>query len=364
MATEIINAFNIFIDTERCLNSSSDGDNIALTLNQTPITCSDNQFIRLSLQNFSAYKSFTNINPNNNTFRITHDGSTPQTNKALYIPPANYENRHDLALAFATSLGNQLATDLNKTYSIPNATLKPQQSGSSDNIISFTLKFTTNHNLNTLLIRTLISDGDSFEILGTNRIKEINDGLASSCDVDLTTNPDEITVQCYYNAQLSSQQNVYLKTDINSTSIQTESFSSGDADKGGGSKMTVSNILGRMIIDNEFINFNTSSSDEYSINLSTKMINHMRLFITDSHGRNIPPNIKYNANNTPYYSTNQDQLKLGNRSFECVIKVEIMQYTGIQNNTLITEKTGSSIPARFELYNPYNLNGKPRVGRM
>ena len=361
MATEIVNAFNIYIDTERCLNSTSDGDSINLTLNHVPITCSDNQFIRMSLQNFSAYKSFTNINPNNNMIRITHDGATPQTDKALYLPPANYGSLNDLAKSLADLIGNQLASDLVLTYTVPSATLLPPQAGTSDNIISFTLKFSGNHGLSTLLIRTLIDDGDSFEILGTNRIRE-DDGtpawhLLNSVNLDLSV-LDEVTVNCLYNAQLSSQQNVYLKTDINSTSIQTESFVSGNNDTNGGSKISSSQILGRMIVDNDFINFNTSSSDEYCINLSTKIINHMRLFITDSHGRKIPPNVKY-LNNEPVYPT--DQLRLGNRSFEAVLKVEIMQYTGQRNNHFITEKTGSSIPARFELYSPYSLNGKPRV---
>jgi hypothetical protein len=365
MATEIVNAFNIFIDTERCLNSTSDGDSINLTLNHVPITCSDNQFIRMSLQNFSAYKSFTNINPNNNVIRITHDGATSQTDTKLYLPCANYGSLNDLAQNLADLIGNQLAADLSITYTGYDAVLPPQ-AGTSDNIISFTLDFSGNHNLSTLLLRTLIVDGDSYEILGTNRIREDDDtpawDLLNSVSVDLTIS-NKVTVNCLYNAQLSSQQNVYLKTDINSTSIQTESFVSGNNDTNGGSKISSSQILGRMIVDNDFINFNTSSSDEYSINLSTKIINHMRLFITDSHGRKIPPNVKY-LNNEPVATVgypNIDQLRLGNRSFEAVLKVEIMQYTGQRNNHFITEKTGPSIPARFELYSPYSLNGKPRV---
>ena len=343
------------MDTERCLNSSSDGDSINLSLSNTPITCSDNQFIRISLQNFSAYKSFTNINPNNNTFRITHNGSNAQTDKALYIPPGNYSSINDLASKFATILGNQLAADLTLTYTVPNATLLPPQSGTSDNIISFTLKFNASHNITDLKIRTLIDDGDTFEVLGTNRISD-DDGtpawhLLDSCNVDLSVT-DEVTVNCYYNAQLSSQQNVYLRSDLNSTSIQTESFIAGNNDKNVGSKISSSNILGRMIIDNDFVNFNTASSDEYSINVGSKMINHMRLFITDSHGRKIPPNIKY-QNNVPVYPQS-DQLRLGNRSFEAVIKVDILQYTNVRNNQLITEKGEETIPARFELYNPLN----------
>ena len=55
MATEVVNSYNIYVDTERYLNNTSDGDSIMLSLNQTPITCGDNQFIRLTLQSFSMY---------------------------------------------------------------------------------------------------------------------------------------------------------------------------------------------------------------------------------------------------------------------------------------------------------------------
>jgi hypothetical protein len=361
MSAEVVNAFNIFIDTERCLNSTSDGDGINLTLNHVPITCGENQYIRLSLQNFSAYKSFTNINPNNNMVNITHDGATAQTDTPLFLPCANYSSINDIATAFADLIGTQLASDLGLTYTIPNSKLNPPQSGTTDNIISFTIKFNGNHGLSLLLIRTLIKDGDSFEILGTNRIREDDSTsawhLLNSVNVDLSV-LDEITVNCLYNAQLSSQQNIYLKTDINSTSIQTESFVSGNNDIQGGSKISSSQILGRMIVDTEFINFNTSSSDEYSIHLSTKMINHMKLFITDSHGRKIPPNVKY-LNNLPVYPT--DQLKLGNRSFEAVLKFEIMQYSSSRNNHFVSDKVISNIPARFESYSPYCLNGKPKL---
>ena len=38
MATEVVNSYNIYVDTERYLNNTSDGDSIMLSLNQTPIT--------------------------------------------------------------------------------------------------------------------------------------------------------------------------------------------------------------------------------------------------------------------------------------------------------------------------------------
>ena len=50
MATEVVNSYNIFIDTERNLSSNSNGNRIRLPLSQTPISCAENQFLRLTLQ--------------------------------------------------------------------------------------------------------------------------------------------------------------------------------------------------------------------------------------------------------------------------------------------------------------------------
>ena len=112
MATEVINSYNIFLDTERNLNATSDGDSINLSLNQTPITCSDNQYIRLTLQSFSMYKSFTNVNPNNNIFRITNDGAvSAQTDLPLYLPTQDYASLNSLAAQFALTLATQLSID-------------------------------------------------------------------------------------------------------------------------------------------------------------------------------------------------------------------------------------------------------------
>jgi hypothetical protein len=360
MATEIVNAYNIFIDSERCINSSSDGDSINLTLNQTPISCADNQYIRLSLQSFSMYKSHTNVNTNNNIFRITHDGTTPRVDYPLYIPPANYSSLNDISSTWATQLATQLATDIGGgiSYIIVASSVLPSQSGTSDNIISFTIDFDAAHGLTELLIRTLVTDGDSFEILGTNRIG-INDAASvNSVSVDLSS-PNSVKVQALYNGQLSSQQNVYLRTDVSNTNIQTESYISGFSDEG--SIMSSSNILGRMIVDNDFVVFNTSSSDEYSISLTQRQITHMRVYLTDSHNRPIPQNCKY-VNNVPVAGSSQ--LKLGNRSFEAVIKVEIMQYIHSHNNRLVTAPIPYSISPRFSNPLTYLNNGKPTFGNL
>ena len=336
MANVVANSYNIIIDTERCLNSRSDGDSIYLSLNQTPIECADNQYIRLSLQNFSMYKSHTNVNPNNNMFRITHDGATPQNDLSLYLPPANYSSLNDISSTFANILAEQLKTDIGGiSFTVNN--ILPVQSGTTDNIISFTIKFSSNHGITNLLLRTLVTDGDSFEILGTNRIKQSDSASINSLKVDLS-DPTEVRIQCLYNGQLSSQQNVYLRTDAHNTNIQTESYVSLNNDTG--SSLSSSAILGRMIIDNDFIVFNTSTSDEYSVSLAQRRVTQLRLYITDSHSRSIPENVKY-VNNIP---VSTQQKRLGNRSFECVIKVDIMQRIHSHNNLLDTGPLYPALP--------------------
>jgi len=358
MSTEVVNSYNIFVDTERNINATSDGNSIMLSLNQTPITCSSNQYIRMTLQSFSMYKSFTNVNKNNNVFKITHDGATPQADLALYLPSLDYTNLNALATQFANTLGNQLAADIGGgiTFTIPTTApnaLTPEPATSTDNIITFTIKFSANHNLTQLLVRTLVEDGDSFEVLGTNRIRA-DDGTPAwdalnSLFTDVTTDPTEVRVKCLYNAQLSSQQNMYLRTDINNTNIQTESFVAGSTDITSASSLSSSNILGRMVIDNKFVNFTTGTQMEYFVSLTTKQITHMRLYITDSHGRDIPPNVQTlnNPAQSPVYPALTAQSTLGNRSWEGVIKVDIVQFMGGQNHKLESAPVVHSVPPRF-----------------
>ena len=148
-----------------------------------------------------------------------------------------------------------------------------------------------------VLVRTLVEDGDIFEVLGTNRIRA-DDGtpawhLLNSLTVDLApasaaVPANSIMISCPYNCQLSSQQNVYLRTDTNNTNIQTESFNAENTDVVGATQLSSSRILGRMIIDNDFVNFTTGTQMEYFVNLTTRQPTFLRLYITDSHGRPIP----------------------------------------------------------------------------
>ena len=102
---------------------------------------------------------------------------------------------------------------------------------------------------------------------------------------------------------------------------------------------------------------------EYFVNLTSKTLNFIELFIEDSHGRAIPPGQnyeldqgldsstgKYNPRNildTNLSATANQQNTLGNRSFEGCLKVDVVQVMSPPNNTLQAPRPEPDIPPRF-----------------
>ena len=389
MSTEIVNSYNIFVDSERNVPVSSDGSDLTLSLNQTPIHCDDNQYIRLTLQSFSMYKSFTNVNPNNNVFRIRVDPTSDlDTTKydgtngtgvledfKIALDCQNYGTRLELARQFMTKIGEFAFyyTGIGRQPGFPNIT--PDNSGTGDNIISSTIVFSNPHLLteDNFTIRFMVEDGDIFELLGGDRLYP---GDTTGVSITLDYNPDnlpnaanstKLKVTCRYNAQLSTQQNVYLRTDISNTNIQTDSFNAFNTDNKSDNLLSNSKILARLIIDNEFIVFTSGTQMEFFLNLQTKNLTHMRLHITDSHGREIPANVKRNTaiahvgtagfnQPTDANVTEKSQGILGSRSFEAVIKVDVVQHMGGHNRLMNTEFQENPVAPRFTTHPMQQLN--------
>ncbi len=376
MSFEVVNSFNFFFDSERDRNAQSTGDDLTINLNETPITCSSNQFLRLSLQEFSMYNNSTTINTNNNVFRITckKTGTTVGEiiNKPHMIFPYNPPDVNSLALSLGASVAAAVTGVTGVALSATNPIVTLEQSGAvgtvnGDNFIRVKLTFAAAHLVERLVIKTFVEDGDSFEILGADRIYDIGTTTlptgGDSMLIDTTSSTTEITIKSFYPAQLSSQQNTYLKTNLNSTALQTKSYSSKNTDRqADGAGTESSKILGRIVNNTEFNTFTTQTNMEYFIDLTSRSLNFIQLFIEDSHGRAIPPAILYNTTLTTslaggIWSFSLDysgagtagnkQNTLGNRSFEGALKVDVCQYTQPRNNTLQSPPVPNSFPPRY-----------------
>lgn len=68
--TEVVDSYNFFINTDRNQNSDTSGDNAHLNLGLQPITCGDDEFIRLSVSMFAMRRSWTDINSTNALFNV------------------------------------------------------------------------------------------------------------------------------------------------------------------------------------------------------------------------------------------------------------------------------------------------------
>ena len=351
MATTVINSFNIFIDSGRCISSQSKGDDMHLSLGEMGgISCADNQFLRLTLQDFNMVKNSTNVNRHNNTFRVIINNNlvTDSSGAPSALDNRNFKNIHDVAYNFANKFMAAVIQEVGGGITGAVSELTPASNdnvhGNTDNIISFKVTFsaTVPH---TPIIQFHIDDGDSYELLGGDKITKeleilglgntiLNNQRPSINVVASTTtnNNDTLTVTCKYPAQRFTEEHIYLRTDLPSTNLQTESYASQNDDSRS-NHIGPSRILGKIPISSSVCQFHTETGNEYTINLKQKNFTMMRLHLTDSHGRTLP-----------YVD---GAVTRGNFNFKCTIKVDTMQHLGQQNNQLQTDHPQKSVSARF-----------------
>ena len=339
MATTVVNSFNIFVDSGRCTTAQSKGDDIHLPLSQTPISCADNQFLRLTLQDFNMFKSFPNVNENNKYFRVYKPGEADPSFGAL--KEKNYGNLHTIAKEFGDQIvevikGMYGSTVGGGTVDVLSPGADATDASNSGNIISFDIEFDGTHDFtegNKPIIQFRVSDSDIYELLGGDKITDDTDVTSSSITCEFK-DAKNLNFTCRYPAQRATEQHVYLRSDLPSTNLHTESYDARNTDNKS-THVSPSRILGKIPIRNDGCFFHTSTGNEYTLNIKQKNFTMMRLFLTDSHARPLPV-FNYEGARTT-----------GNFSFKCTIKVEIIQHLGQQNNQLQTDRPQKSISARF-----------------
>lgn len=334
MSEKIVHTHNIFIDTSRADSEGSKGDDFELHLNTQSLDARKGQFIRLTLNDFTMYKNFTDINDNNSAIivRRTNTTGTPasQEETTVDITHQNYETIHDLATDFAAELAKGLAIVSPNTVTATVSNLVPDNTttmdGTTDNIISFTLTFSGAHGFNTdtnvPLVQCYEGKGDSYQIIGGNKIVDGNDITTSSITITQTS-ATVLTIQCLYPAQRSSTSHVYLRTSLTTGATETASLSK-ETDIAGSSEAVYSNILARIPVNTEFCSFASNTGREYFNDFQQKHINNVRLYLTDQHNRRLGrrPNDTSTLTAT---GTGTKQSTLGNLSFSCVIRVDIIE---------------------------------------
>ena len=358
MTDQIMNSFLLYVDTERSKNSNSTGTNIIVPLNESNVVCGDNEFIRLSLVNFSSFRNYPSINLNNNVFQMRCTRAIPPavatTPNDVAILAQNYKNLNDIAVNYATNMAAEILVWLTAAPATagvvnvvalngpaPVSIIQPAAttgaSGTGNNIFDCTFEARDAgnapiaHGITAFIAQFLVSKGDCWAIMGGNRERDPAD---TTTDGMVCTIPTANTIRIVgrYPMQQYTNDYVYVRTNIQSSNMQTPSFNAGDTDVGPG-RVGGSRILARIPSYDVFNYFVTNTQREYFINLTQRSIPELTLYLTDSAGRDLP------------FAPGQNIL--GNMSFSCVIRVEIVRSALAAGQTLQTAPINHPVPPRF-----------------
>lgn len=331
---QIVNSFNIFVDSERAKvvgDGTSKGDDVKIHLEGQTIEAGAGEIIRISMLNFTMFNNLYMIDANNSKFNITYDvGSGLVSDKPnLVLPNKNYNHLNDIADEFADLVGafivaNTGATGYTKTSVLPSATALKV---TSDRLLDITLTVTGSPGLTDFNIQCKESTGDTYCILGGNRLDFDSDHAYSSLKVTLTNSGATVRIQGYYPMQRMSDPYVYVRCGNIQNGLEMSVLSS---DRGRyNSDIINSDILGKVFRDVEFISYASNTGSEYFMNLQQKKLSQLRLFLTDSKGRYLgrvaTDRSTGSAAGLITDADGKTQSSLGNLFFTAVLRVDIIR---------------------------------------
>jgi hypothetical protein len=332
MTEQIINSYNLFVDSDNSLTGT--GTEFQVSVGNAGVNCAEGQMIRVSLMSFNMYKNFYAVNPYNNELVVRTDiGAT-----TINLTEKNYKTIGDIATDLANKVKTALDADAPNVGAFEITSVAPTTNttidDTSDRIISILLTFknggsATAHGLSSCILQSFSSVGDSAILLGGNRIEDPADTTTSSYNVVVATNT--ITITGYYPAQRSTEEHIYLRTDLPNNSLETQSLSSGRSSHS--TEVLSSDILAKIPIDHEFAHFEASTGREFFLNLTSKNVNTMRFYLRDARDRELP-----------VAGTGTAQKTLGNLHASFVLRFDIIQQYNI--GQLQTPPIPRNIPAR------------------
>tara|TARA_R110000787_G_scaffold6733_2_gene23384 strand:+ start:2991 stop:4070 length:1080 start_codon:yes stop_codon:yes gene_type:complete len=356
---KLVEERNFFVDTERVIMGNCLDTFISLP--QNLIRCQANQNMRITLGTFSMRRNFYNVNYNNNKlYFVTEVAGVFDSSAQIVIEEGDYRNYNDANEGICkawetgidtalTSLGvvapasscdyDRITRKLTFTFNVTG--------GVFDNLkmVCFTMpnfRAETGTMLNSIIGNDSESAfQDAHVLLGgcphTNQEASTYAELVEC--IPLTRNagpPVTYNGASIYNANLSTEQNIYMRTDLNNTAFQTSSFDVSSIYP----SVVTSNILAKIPYVNPYkseigedqstpptladtrvynceqdtpiIRYTDNGNDLFSLLLTSKGVASLRLFLTDAYGRRLP-------------EISAEQLKCNGIHFTCSLKVNVYE---------------------------------------
>ena len=140
---QITSSYNLFVDSSTGHNAQTKGDDYIVNLQDAGVHAGEGEHIRMSLTNFSMAKNFTDVNDNNNEFRLKTVNSNPANSidAVVKLDKRNYTSVTDIATNFADKVQGLIAPGDNTAHT-------DMEDIVNNNFIVFTCNTANNHNIN------------------------------------------------------------------------------------------------------------------------------------------------------------------------------------------------------------------------
>jgi len=318
---KVVSSRNFFIDTSSDLDGQ-EGDNTTLHMGGNGVRASDGQLLRISVRSFTMYRQFHRINQNNNRVTLEIDGHT----RDVEITSKNYATVGNIVTDFASKVKTaalslvQAAGSSATTCDVLDAVPLESETmaGTGDRLMAFNLEFNEDHKVLDWSLRCFASQGESFAILGGDRLVDTSTGSSLDCSNESTK---VLRIVGRYPMQRHTDHHVFLRTDLPSTNIETASLQSAVGPHN--THTLASNILGQFEVDTEYVHFKSATESEYFLVLTQRNLSSMRLFLTDSKNRPIA-RLAGSANKTAA-GTGAAQSTTGNLNFSCMLRIDVLE---------------------------------------
>ena len=303
----LVSSQDIYVSTQQSGSASAQGSDdgfnrFRIAMNSNPLTTGNNQYGRLSVTQFSAYRNFYYVNEWNNKVWLTYTHGGSNFAKLIELTKQDYTNIGDIAAEFTTKL---IAALSQATFTVKAGTQSPAagfvkgQTGSG--IFGVTLETTgAAHGFTNVKLqcRQYLQDpsltasspaqgaygfNDSYALLGGKRIGA-QDAAAESFNVVYYAS-DELVITGFFPLQRTTTQYLYMSCSENTSNMESQNISA--AQPLSDTHIVSSSIIAKIPLNDTLIGFQQDQSTPFFVELDNRHISEILFEIKDHHGRTI-----------------------------------------------------------------------------
>jgi hypothetical protein len=366
---QVVNSINFFVDSERCSivgDGQSKGDDVHYNFEGNTIECKDGEVIRLSVVDFYMPNNQYTIDAKNSVASIICSVNGTAMAAAVVktvITRGNYYEVDDIAINFATNIGNIIAalpgvpagldilsvvnntlvTELSLSEGFTNVTAGAGTLGSAltgrpeTKLLDVTILFKTTaapgggaHTITNLRVSCQSLNGEAYLVLGGERGDDSNTNLNS---FDITYPTNGIRIKGYFPMQLITEPHVYLRCSLGQNGLESSILSSDE--KVFNNDIVGSNILAKLPRTAESFSFTANQENQFFLTLQQRKLNSIGLFLTDSKsrllgrskgsGRGTSAGLEDTTVTSELAYVKETQSTLGNLYFTATIRIDIVK---------------------------------------